>query len=147
MYRQIVVAVDGSQTSDLALDEAIRLAKDQQAQLHLVHVIESPYQYDELVGIDPEQMESALRTAGQKVLDEALARTRQEGIQANGVLIEEAAWRISEAIADEAKRQSADLIVIGTHGRHGLRHLVMGSVAEGVIHSATVPVLLVHRAK
>lgn len=147
MYRNIVVAVDGSRTADLALEEAIRLAKDQHARLHLVHVVESPFEYDDLVGIDPVQMERALRAAGQKVLDEGLARARHEGIRADGALIEEAAWRISEAIAEEAQRQSAELIVIGTHGRHGLQHLVMGSIAEGVIHSATMPVLLVHQAK
>ena len=59
------------------------------------------------------------------------------------VILEVLAQRICDAINDEAKRWPADLIVIGTHGRHGFNHLLLGSVAEGVIRLAAKPVLVI----
>jgi nucleotide-binding universal stress UspA family protein len=58
-------------------------------------------------------------------------------------LLETAGQRVADRIVEAAKRWEADLIVMGTHGRHGIQHLVLGSVAEAVIRSAPVPVLLV----
>jgi nucleotide-binding universal stress UspA family protein len=58
-------------------------------------------------------------------------------------MLEEIRKNFSKAIANEARRWKADLIVMGTHGRIGIARLVLGSVAEGVLHSAPVPVLLI----
>jgi nucleotide-binding universal stress UspA family protein len=146
MYKRILVAVDGSDTSNRALQEAIRLAKDQRAVLRLVHVldeaaayvdIELPYQFA--------AYQEALRKGGEKVLSACAALVREAGIETDTKLkiIETLDHRIDDAVEEEAKEWPADLIVIGTHGRRGFRHLMLGSVAEGVLRVATKPVLIV----
>ena len=145
MYKQILVPVDGSDTSNHALAEAIKLAKDQQAALRLIHVVdettvymmvETPYPIADYLKV--------MHEAGQKVLSICAAKAQEAGIKADTklVVIESLAQRICDAINEEAKSWSADLIVIGTHGRRGFNHLLLGSVAEGVIRLATKPVLI-----
>lgn len=144
MYTRILVAIDGSVPSNRALREAIGLARDQMAQLRIVHVIEDPYAYYTEDSIPPETiaaLEQTWRQVGQKILDQAADLARQEGIQPETTLLEQEE-RVSTVIVTEAARWHADLIVLGTHGRHGLEHLLLGSVAEGVVRTAPVPVLL-----
>ena len=146
MYRRILVAIDGSETSDLALREAISLAKDQKAMLRLVHVVdvspayltvETPYPYVEY--------QKAMQEAGKKLLASCAAKARKTGIDVDSKLItsEMLGERIYDAIEEQSKHRPADLIVIGTHGRRGGRYMMLGSVAEGLIRVATKPVLLI----
>ena len=145
MYKQILVPVDGSDTSNRALDEAIKLAKEQQAALRLIHVldettiymmVETPYPIADYIKM--------IRDVGQKVLSTCATTAVEAGIQVDTklVVIERLTQRICDAVNEEAKRWPADLIVIGTHGRRGFNHLLLGSVAEGVIRLATNPVLI-----
>lgn len=145
MYKQILVPVDGSDTSNRALDEAIKLAKEQQAALRLIHVldettiymmVETPYPIADYLKM--------IRDVGQKVLSTCATTAVEAGIQVDTklVVIERLTQRICDAVNEEAKRWPADLIVIGTHGRRGFNHLLLGSVAEGVIRLATNPVLI-----
>jgi nucleotide-binding universal stress UspA family protein len=146
MYKHILVAVDGSDTSNLALQEAIKLAKEQQAALRLIHVVdETPAYMLVETPYSVADYQKAMRDAGQKVLATCAATTRQAGVEVDTkfALLEVLAQRICDAINEEAKRWPADLIVIGTHGRHGFNHLLLGSVAEGVIRLATKPVLVI----
>jgi nucleotide-binding universal stress UspA family protein len=140
MYKNILVAVDGSDTSNLALQEAIKLAKEQQAALRLVHVVDETPAYMTMdIPYSIADYQKAMREAGQKVLATCAAAARQAGTEVDTkfVVLELLAQRICDAISEEAKRRPADLIVIGTHGRHGFNHLLLGSVAEGVIRLAT----------
>ncbi len=146
MYKHILVAVDGSSTSKLALNEAIRLASDQHATIRIVHVVDLIPTYTDLE--TPNQLvqyQDALREIGQKTLSESRALVEKSAIQAEGLMhvIETAGEHVYDAIAAEATRWPADLIVIGTHGRRGVRRFILGSVAEGVVRVATKPVLLV----
>lgn len=145
MYKHILVAVDGSDTAKLALREAIKLAKEQRAKLRLIHVIdESLITWDESGAMGAaETVLDALRKAGQAVADKALAQVRKAGLKAQVVLPETFGERIASVIVEEAKRWSADLIVIGTHGRRGVDRLLLGSVAEGVVRLSAKPVLLI----
>jgi len=146
MFKRILVAVDASETSDLALQAAIRLASEQQANLRIVHVIDTTdinsmgSEY-----LDPSGMLERLTKNGQSILDKAEAAATDAGVAAetSRVKIEAMNQRISEAIANEAEAWPADLIVIGTHGRRGLTRLFLGSVAEGAARLATKPVLLI----
>lgn len=146
MYPRILVAVDGSLTSDNALAEAIGLAGEQGSALRLVHVVDdsSPFLIAE-TPIQMEEYERALRRAGEQVLAKALATVRSSGLEAEIKLIQVVTINehASDAVVAEANHWPADLIVIGTHGRRGFRHLMLGSVAERVIRMATQPVLLV----
>ena len=144
MFKRIIVAVDGSSTSTRALRAAINLAIDQHAQLTIAHVVDlvadnvdSPY--------DLTDYEASLRRSGEQVLKRATAMARKAGVEAKPRLLE--VQQVSDRSADEvvraAKQWKADLIVIGTHGRRGVSHLLLGSMAESVVRIAPTPVLLI----
>ncbi|MFT3804820.1 MAG: universal stress protein [Burkholderiaceae bacterium] len=148
MYQRILVPVDGSDTSNAGLDEAIKLAKLTQATIRLVHVV------DEMIvatGLEPAgamigDLIPAMKAAGEKVVAAARERVQAAGIAVEEHLIENFGNRTSDQIVEDAKTWGADLIVIGTHGRRGMRRLMLGSDAEQILRMATVPVLLVHQA-
>lgn len=144
MYKKILVPVDGSKTAMVGLAEAVRFAKEQGAAIRLVHVVNefildpaySPQAYAPNV-ID------AIRASGREVLDRAVAVVREQDVACDSVLLESVGGPAAEFIVAQAKEWPADLIVMGTHGRRGLRRLAMGSDAEAVVRQAPVPLLLV----
>jgi len=145
MYQRILVPVDGSPTSDRGLREAVRLAQLTHAHLRLIHVI------DELsfaLGIDAYgyaagELLELLRKDGAEMLQHATASVRAQGVPVDSVLYENLDKTVQQRIIAEAEMWKADLIVIGTHGRRGVRRLVLGSSAESVLRTSPVPVLLV----
>ena len=144
MYKYILVAVDESDISKQALQEAISMSKLTQAKLRIAHAVQPVSSGYLAAGIDYEQLELAFKEEAQKLLNQMVDLAQQSGIECDGqVLVMNAQERIPEKILEAAKTWLADLIVMGTHGRQGLEHLMLGSVAEGVIRNATVPVLLI----
>jgi nucleotide-binding universal stress UspA family protein len=145
MYNRILVAVDGSETSRLALREAVKLAKDQQASLRLIYIVDLTLIYTDLGAPFAVEYQKALQAAGEKVITACSAIVRDSGIEfdAAAIPIDTIGQHIYDAIEDEAKRWQADLIVIGTHGRRGIRRFLLGSVAEGVVRATSKPVLLI----
>ena len=144
MYKRILVPVDGSKTSNAALDQAIGLARDQKAELRVVYVIDEAAiiagsEYGDMLEVEKAQIE-----AGHAVLEKAKALFPEA--QTRLLETEKVGQGISEIIVQDAGAWGADLIVAGTHGRTGLRHLLMGSVAEGIVRISKVPVLLVRGA-
>ncbi len=143
MYRKILVPVDGSAASTRGLEEAIAFAKATGATLELVHIV------DEFViaaGAAPsvwQDLVDALRETGEKVLADAEAAVRGQGVTCTSELLKATSGGAAGAIVAHAKKTSADLIVMGTHGRRGLRRLTLGSDAELVLRSSPVPVLMV----
>jgi nucleotide-binding universal stress UspA family protein len=146
MYQRVLAAVDDSPTSDLALKEAIGLAKDQHAILRIVYVVDEVSLYGDAQFVDPSEIERAWIEAGHEILAKAQSSARSAGIDAEVKLLEteNIGERMADAIVAEARAWPADLVVAGTHGRSGLNHLLMGSVAEGIVRSSPVPILLVH---
>ncbi|HXJ49844.1 MAG TPA: universal stress protein [Burkholderiales bacterium] len=143
-YRRILVAVDGSPTSMKGLREAIRLAKDDRAQLFIVHVVNELYAFANLEGLTAGvDIVPALREGGRRVLAKAKAVADKERIRAKTLMRETPGGAAADLIVREARKQRADLIVLGTHGRRGLRRAVLGSDAEQVVRRSPVPVLLV----
>jgi nucleotide-binding universal stress UspA family protein len=146
MFRRILVPVDGSHASNLGLEEAIKMAMDQDATLCLLHVVDELVVTQNLDGAPASYIDeflNALREGGKKILAKAEAKVRKRGVKADAVLVETIGHRVADVIIEQAKKWRADLIVLGTHGRRGLTRLVMGSDAEGVVRSTRVPVLLV----
>ncbi|HVB49935.1 MAG TPA: universal stress protein [Burkholderiales bacterium] len=146
MYDKILVAVDGSEIAQRALQEAIKLARQGSTRLRILHVVdETPlWQYPDGVGVNYEAVIERFRETGRQVGAEALEAARAEGVEAESALLELAgAGRVADVIVQDAKDWGARLIVLGTHGRRGVAHLVLGSVAEGVSRAASTPVLLV----
>jgi nucleotide-binding universal stress UspA family protein len=144
MYSRILVPVDGSAPSNLALLEAIKLVKAMGGKLRLVHVVDE-FVVDGMyaAGAYYPSMIGALRTVGQSILDAAVETVRQHALQPEPVLLETMGHRVADHVVSQAKTWPADLIVMGTHGRRGVRRLLMGSDAELVLRASTVPVLLV----
>lgn len=147
MYQRILVPYDGSDNGKRALQEAIRLAQDQHAQLRVIHVLEEmPWQIScsTLAPFDIGSIEDAWEQAGKEIVDEAAKLTRDAGLSAETQLIDTLTEAPTRAIMDDVQRWHPDLIVMGTHGRHGLERMFIGSIAEGVVRRADVPVMLIH---
>lgn len=144
MYKKILVPIDGSPTSDRGLVEAIRLARALGSHIRLVHIV------NELIITSPDGVAmniglvlDTLRSSGRHVLDAADRTVRDAGIETDNVLIEEMGSQAGPAIVQQAQDWPADLIVCGTHGRRGIRRIVLGSDAEYIVRQATVPVMLI----
>ena len=144
MYKSILVAIDGSQTSELALNEAIQFARAAGSRLRIVNVVdEVNLNWSEFP--NTAELWDVLVASGRALLGKAASTAAEAGVEADTRLIEldRLGDRIPEALAREADAWPADLIVVGTHGRRGLSHLFLGSVAEGIVRVASKPVLLV----
>jgi len=145
-YRKILVAVDGSPASSKGLREAIRLARAEGAKLFIMHVVDEFQAFaamDGLVGLPGADLLSALREGGKRILAKAVGIALKQKIKPKGILREMLSGPAAYPIVREARKLRADLIVLGTHGRRGVRRLVLGSDAEQVVRTASVPVLLV----
>jgi nucleotide-binding universal stress UspA family protein len=137
MFKHIVVATDFGEAAQAALNFALGLAKTYEAKVTLLHVYGVPtVYYPDSVAWPLEELGKAAQTS----LDSAVAAVRQRWPKTEG-LVEVGDPR--EGILKVAKESSADLLVIGTHGRRGLAHLVLGSVAEWLVRMSPVPVLTV----
>lgn len=136
MFESIVVALDGSRSSDRALEYAAALAREHGSAVTAVHVTEM------VVGRGGGTVrlnESAIQAG----IDEQVKGLVESGIKAELKRVSRAAGEAADAIADVAERTGAQLIVTGTRGHSALAGLVVGSVAQRLHHVATCPVLTV----
>lgn len=147
MYKNILLAIDDSETSRCALAEALDIAKGSNAKLYIVHVADETLlnmHGHALTGVaNLDQAIANLVKAGQKLVDDAV--NAAAGINAEGLVIESKNRRVSETIADKARELNVDLIIIGRHGQRGLATLILGSVAEQLAKIADASVLLVRK--
>ncbi|MGH2460712.1 MAG: universal stress protein [Chloroflexota bacterium] len=144
MFGRILMPVDGSAVSQGALSVAAQLAEALHSETRIIYVLDlGPLYQTEASGIDVSGVEKVMLDDGQKLLDRAEAIARSAGVAGESALLTIYGTRIVDAIVDDADKWHADLIALGTHGRHGLRRLLLGSVADGVARAASVPVLLV----
>lgn len=125
MYKRVLVPVDGSEIADRALDEAINLTKGHPVELKIV-----------FIGRDDE--------ISQQVIEVAMTRAVNAGLNpVSGLLGKLETEEIADVILQEAREWAADVIVMATHGRRGVAHMILGSVTEGVIRASPVPVLVI----
>ena len=134
---RILVAVDGSSNSDFAVDQALSMATTCQSQLFAISVADDY----------PPFMEGALNVKG-KILEEAenILKKVEEKAKAANINCEtilHVGHQPHECIVKEAKERNIDLIVMGTHGRTGLKKFFMGSVAQKVIGYTPCPIMIV----
>lgn len=145
LFKKILVPSDFSEDAEAALDLAIQIAQDMGAELHLVHAYRLPVEMLSPYGVPlPDAVVPEIRKAAGGQLQEQLDRVRRSGVQAEAHLREGTA---PEAVAEAARALGADLIVMGTRGRTGLAHVVLGSVAERTLRAAPCPVLTVKAGK
>lgn len=145
MYQRILVPIDGSPTSDRGLDEAITLAKLGGGRLRLVHAVdELTYATGfETYAAYAADVIPAMKRAGEELLKRGKQRAEDQGVPVDTVLLESLGVRLGDLVIEHAQSWKADLIVIGTHGRRGVRRLLLGSDAEQILRQSPVPVLLV----
>lgn len=140
--RKILVPVDFSSESRRAMDEAIGIAKAFGAEIHLLHcyVLDFPAVSHTYGIATPENYVFELHEAASKRLTEWRSKVRAQGLNAEQTVSAQSPFVEIPALADEIR---ADLIVMGTRGLSGLKHVLLGSVAERTIRSAKCPVLVV----
>jgi len=138
-FKRILVPHDFSDDAAAALDFAVELAKQLGGELHLLHVYRMPLEMFSPYGIAvPESVIPEIREAAGRRLKELSAQVKNAGLEVEVHLQE---GPPADSIAEAARELGADLIVMGTRGRTGLAHVVLGSVAERTVRSAPCPVL------
>lgn len=143
MYKRILVPLDGSDTSERGLREAIRIAHRQRTHLVLLHVIDDFPKLREIASNESmEQMQTHRRSAAEELLSHGRRLADASQVQTETSICI-AADTLSDTIVDIAAKTVCELIVLGTHGRSGIHRALLGSVAEGVSRRSPVPVMLV----
>lgn len=146
MYQRILVPVDDSTAALYALKEACKLAKQLDAAVWAVYVVDiTRFDWGAPTFNDADALRKAVEATGVKVLEKMQAELEAAGVRYDSLIMESAGDKIADLLVEQAETENCDLIVMGTHGFSGLMHLLMGSVAEGVVRKADVPVLLVRR--
>jgi nucleotide-binding universal stress UspA family protein len=144
MYQRILVPLDGSVVAARGLREALSLAKLCGASLVLLSVVEYyPVMMEMATTTVWDQISNDLREHHRRVLEQAHDDARAAGIASESHLEDAVAARVCDVIVDQARQHRCDLIVMGTHGRHGIEHALIGSDAERVLRQAPCAVLLV----
>jgi nucleotide-binding universal stress UspA family protein len=145
MYQRILVPVDGSATSNRALEAAIAHAKAFGSRLRLVHVVDDAAfmtGYD-LYGGGNALLVEAVRKAAEETVRNGLQTVKAAGIEGDSVVFDKLGERLGDSVAQAAKLWNADLVVVGTHGRRGIGRVLLGSGAEQIIRQSPVPVLVI----
>ena len=139
--RRILAPLDFSDQAPLVLDWAAHLAKQHASRVVLLHAYHLPVEFQQLEGAYlPPDFWSNVKVEAEQSLSRYAGDLERRGIQVESVVRE---GYPATVIVDEAASQPADLIVIGTHGLSGLKHLLLGSIAERVVQRAPCPVLTV----
>ena len=144
MFKRILVTTDGSVTAEKGVTTACQLASSVGAKLTMLHIVDTRPVYADFSGInDSADMIAAQTESGARVLANAKALAAEHHIEVDTRLVESSVDPIAAVVLREAAALQSDLVVMGTHGRTGLKNLLLGSVAEAVLHGSPIPVLLV----
>jgi universal stress protein A len=141
--KRILLPTDFSPTSDIAFNYALDMAARYGATIHLLHVVDDARYataYPDGFFIELPELRKQLSEAADERLTTAAARSADVNVIATTGVI---AGRPAQVIVEQATTRGTDLIVMGTHGRSGFAHLMLGSVAERVLRTAPCPVLVV----
>jgi nucleotide-binding universal stress UspA family protein len=141
MYSQILVPTDGSPASDAAIEHAIDLARQYDAALHALYVVDGAAYSTLEAGADV--VVDALESEGEEATRRVAEAAERAGVGCETTVASGTAYR---AIRDYVDEHAVDMVVMGTHGRQGLDRYLLGSVTERVVRTADVPVLTVRRS-
>ena len=140
----ILVATDFSVAAETALDLALPLAAKLGAKVYLLHAYQLPIVgFPDGVLVPTAEIASRIIIAAEKGLADCVAKRKESSVQIIPILKQAGA---REAVLEAAQDVSADLVIMGTHGRRGIARALIGSVAEAVVRACPVPVLTVHAA-
>jgi nucleotide-binding universal stress UspA family protein len=139
----ILVPIDFSPNADAVLEWAAHLAEEHGSKMVLLHAYHLPVDFQQLEGAYlPPDFWTQVKADAAENLDRAAAPLRSRGLNVETVVRE---GYPATAIEEEARDRNVDLVVIGTRGHSGLKHLLLGSVAERVVQKAPCPVLAVKK--
>lgn len=149
MYQRILVAIDGSQAAQLALEQALNIAEVADSTVTAVFVAEHAAQ---MIDIGTGLLDESARTgasaeAALATLEDARAFFEQRGVRGVTRIVDAYGEDVVSVLSRVADTCEADLVVMGTHGRRGIGRLLLGSIAEAFVRRANMPVLLVRRAR
>ena len=140
--RKLLVPTDFGEPSEKALAYAIELAKKLEGEVVVLHTFDLPIVgFPDGAMVATPEMSTRISTAAQEGLARTVGLHQNAGISVTSLLKQGEPW---QTIIDTAKESGADMIVMGTHGRTGLGRVLLGSVAEKVVRTSTVPVLTIH---
>jgi nucleotide-binding universal stress UspA family protein len=139
--RRILVPIDFSEHAEAVVEWAAHLAEEHESEIVLLHVYHLPVEFQQMEGAYlPSDFWNSVKEEAKRQLSAYGDRLRARGLRVS----EEAREGYpATVIEEEVERQSADLVVIGSRGRTGLKHLLLGSIAERVVQKAPCPVLTV----
>jgi nucleotide-binding universal stress UspA family protein len=143
MYKNLLIASDGSELAGKAVTHGLKLAKALGAKVTAVNVSDSwtAFASAEIsVPFPIEEYERACEEAAQKVLTEIAARAKAEGVACDTIHVKD--QFAAEGIIETAKARGSDLIVMASHGRRGVSRLLLGSQANRVVTHSEIPVLI-----
>jgi len=143
MMTRLLVAYDSSEEANAALDVAIALAHDQRSSIVACYAVDIATEIGRVAAAfhyTPASAGKMLREDGKAILAAAVARAQAAGVTIETKLLDAP---VISGITEYARRARADTIVVGSHGRSGLPRFLLGSVAEGLMRHAEVPVLVV----
>jgi nucleotide-binding universal stress UspA family protein len=144
MFEHIFVATDFSDSADAALAVAIGVAEKFEARITLVHACEPPtYAYMGLM-TTPVDLVTPLHEAAREALAKALGDLKHRHERSQSLLL---FGVVAVELLGAIEKHKPELVVMGTHGRTGMSHLLLGSVAERIVRSSPVPVLTVKGRK
>ncbi|MEN7530728.1 MULTISPECIES: universal stress protein [unclassified Cupriavidus] len=145
MYKRILIAIDGGPSSEQAIFQAVGLAKELGAEVKILFVVDDSEFFFEPAYVNPQEVLRGMLEVGQQALARAARRFENAGVRALTELAEKpvSPGDISGTIVSHAEQWPAELVVMGTHGRRGVRRMIMGSVSEGVVAKSAKPVLLI----
>jgi nucleotide-binding universal stress UspA family protein len=144
MYRRIMVPLDGSELAECVIPHIEVIGKLSEASVELVRVVE-PIELPTRGGIalsidDINQIESHSKKDAETYLHGIVERLKLAGIKAHSKIL---AGRAADSLVDHVQKNNFDLIIMATHGRSGISRWIWGSVAEKILHSSSIPILLV----
>ncbi len=146
-YKKITVPLDGSGWAKRALPHAVDIARANEAELILLHVLRPPaYEYTDQIALSGQDSQlNQLRDQMKQYLIGIRNELRSEDIKVRGQVIEGVG--VAHLVCDFVNNEDVDLVVMSTHGRSGITEFLFGSVANKIVQCLKVPVLLIHPDK
>ena len=140
--QKIIVATDFSELSEAAVRSAAVFALPDDASVHLLHVIRFPFADTNYRVHIPEAIQEDIRKKTRERMYESMLMLEEAGVSEVDLIVSESR-QPSNAIAESVRELDADLVIMATHGRRGLKHAFLGSITERTVRTSLMPVLAI----
>lgn len=143
MFDRVLVPTDGSEAVNPAIETALDVSQTYDATLHILYIVEPPSVSGAIGGATSmDEVLEGLEREGQRAIEKIVARAEEQNVETETAVQK---GNPRDDILGYAEDNDVDLIVMGTHGRTGVKRTLLGSVSEAVVRHSEIPVLTVHR--